>query len=78
MVLSVKILGNLSITLPVCQVLDSQNSRFLLKGDANFVHLIQPGQDVSLITRTENGISHLRAGSIQTISDSKQGIIVNI
>ena len=76
MVLSINILNNMSITLPVIKVMDKGERRFLVNTDQNFASLIQPGQVFTVISKTDDGIFPVRNGAIQAIQGVEEGIII--
>jgi hypothetical protein len=78
MVLSVKILNNLTITIPIQRILDHKLNQVLLCPDTNSASLIKPGQEFSLISKTGKGIRHIKNGAIQSVLDDSRGLIVTI
>jgi hypothetical protein len=77
MVLSIQIIENMSVTLPILQVLDPNSNQFLLSSDVNCSALIKSGQQFSLFSQTGSGVSQVRTGAIRSVSQTREGVIVH-
>ncbi len=78
MFLSIHTIDNISVSLPVLRVLNPDSSQFLIASDENCSSLIKSGRRFSLFSQTAGGISHVRDGAIRSVSETSEGVVVNI
>jgi len=77
-VLDVKVFENLSLSLPVEAILDSEKKDLLLRSDPGSMSLLAPGQACTLVAANGSGLEHYGKGVIRSISPNGKGFIVNI